>query len=54
VDVIAPKRDVLKCADAIFMAFGGEEGEAGVGARDEELDPALGGGEGLIGDDFEA
>lgn len=32
----------------------GEEGDARFGAGNEEFDPALGGGEGLIGDDFEA
>jgi len=53
-EVVAPKGDGLELANAVFVAFGGEESQAGVGARDQEFDPALGFGEGLIGDDFEA
>lgn len=53
-EVVAPEGDGLELADAVFVALGGEEGDAGFGAGDLEFDPTLGVGERLIGDDFEA
>src|SRR5580658_5860856 len=53
-EVVAPEGDGLELADAVFVAFGGEEGEAGWRAGDGKLDPALGLRVRLIGDDFEA
>src|SRR5580658_10398071 len=53
-EVVAPEGDGLELADAVFMALGGEEGEAGWRTGNGELDPALLLGVRLIGDDFEA
>jgi len=53
-EVVAPEGDGLELADADFVAFGCEEGEAGLRAGNGKLNPALGLGVGLIGDDFEA
>src|SRR5208282_389958 len=53
-DVVAPEGDGLKLADAVFVTFRSEEREAGWRAGGGKLDPALGLGVGLIGDDFEA
>jgi hypothetical protein len=52
-EIVAPEGDGLELADAVFVAFGGEEGQAGFGAG-EEFDPASFTGEGLVSDDFEA
>src|SRR5580765_1766252 len=53
-EIVAPKGDGLKLADAVLVALGGIERETGLSAGNHQLDPPLFIGEGLIGDDFEA
>src|SRR6266436_6617513 len=53
-DVVAPKRDGLKLADAPLVTFGRVEGEASLRARDEEFNPALCVRERLVSNHFQS
>lgn len=52
--IIALHGDPGEGADAVFSAWGGEEGEAGFAFGGTDFDPALAGAHGLIGQKREA
>jgi hypothetical protein len=48
-DVVAPKGERLETANPVFVARRREQSKAGIGARDEQFDPALTRAKRLIG-----